>query len=71
MLLQNRRADDESRDLLLFAELPIDEILDIRMVEVESHHLGCSTCGSARLDSARRAVANLQEREQATGGSTA
>ena len=71
MLLQNRRADDESRDLLFFAELPIDVILDIRMVEVERHHLGCSTRGSARLDSARRAVAYLQEREQATGGSTA
>ena len=53
--------------LLLFDDLPVDEILDIGVVHVGDDHLGRAPRGAARLDRARRAVADLQEPHQARG----
>ncbi len=58
-------AGDERRHLLLFHHLPVDIGLDIGMIDVDDHHLGGAARGAARLDRARRAVADLEERHQA------
>ena len=58
------RAGDERGDLLLLAHLPGDEVFDVGMVDVDRHHLGGAPCRAARLDGARRAIADLEERHQ-------
>src|ERR1700753_2616989 len=42
--------------LLLLARLGLDELLDVRVVDVEDHHLGRAPGGTAGLDRARRGV---------------
>ena len=58
-------AGDEIGDLLLLEHLPVDELLDIGMIDVEDHHFRRAARGAARLDGARGAVADLQEAHQA------
>ena len=58
-------AGDERGDLLLLADLPVDVLLDVRMVDVDDHHLGGAAGGAARLDRAGGPVADLQEAHQA------
>ena len=65
VLLDGPGAGDEGRNLLLLAHLPFDKFLDVRMVDVDDHHLGGTPGGAARLDGARRAVADLEEAHQA------
>ena len=65
MLLVDPRSGDEARDFLLLDHLPVDERLDIRMVDVEDHHLGGAARGAAGLDGARGPVADLEEAHQA------
>ena len=52
-------------DLLLFVHLPVDIGLDVGMIDVDDDHLGGAAGRAARLDRARRAVADLQERHEA------
>ena len=56
--------------LLLFTDLRIDELLDVRMLHVEDHHL----CGAARLatglHNTSEGVKALHERDRARGGAT-
>ena len=65
MAVGEPRAGDERGDLLLLEHLPGDEVLDVGMVDVDRHHLGRAPRRAARLDGARRAVADLEERHQA------
>ena len=65
VLLVDLRAGDEARDLLLLGHLPVDEGFDVRMIGVDDHHLRGAARGAARLDRARRAVADLQKAHQA------
>ncbi len=59
------RTGNQRSDLLLLEHLPGDEVLDIGMVDVDRHHLGCAARRAAGLDGARRAIADLEERHQA------
>ena len=65
MLLIDLGAGDEVGDLLLLEHLPVDELLDIRMIDVEDHHFRRAARGAARLDGARGAVADLEKAHQA------
>ena len=62
---QDLRAGDERRNLLLLDHLPVDVVLDVRVVDVHHHHLCRAPRGAARLDGAGRAVADLEEAHQA------
>ena len=57
----------QGRNLLFLDHLPVDEVLDIGMVDIDNHHLGGAAGGAARLDGAGGAVADLQEAHQAGG----
>ena len=61
------RAGDQGGDLLLLDHLPVDVVLDVRVVDVDADHLGRAPRGAARLDGAGRAVADLEERHQPGG----
>ena len=65
VLLDDLRAGHQRGDLLLFLHLPVDVVLDVGVVDVDHHHLGGAARRAARLDGARRAVADLQEAHQA------
>ena len=67
VLLGELGAGDQGGDLLLLDHLPVDEVLDVGMVDIDDHHLGGAPRGAARLDGAGRAVADLQEAHQAGG----
>jgi hypothetical protein len=56
---------DEEAGLVLFDLLPVDEGLDVGMVDVEDDHLGGAAGGAARLDGAGGAVADLEEAHHA------
>ena len=63
--LDHLGAGDQRGDLLLFLDLPVDEGLDVGMVDVDDHHLGGAPRRAARLDRAGGAVADLEEAHQA------
>src|SRR5690606_17481648 len=65
VLLRQLGAGDEGRNLLLLDDLPVDELLDVRVIDVADHHLGGAPRGAARLDRAGGPVADLQEAHQA------
>ena len=65
VLLVDLRAGDQRGNLLLLLHLPVDEGLDVRVVGVDDHHFRRAARRAARLDRARRAVADLQEAHQA------
>ena len=65
MLLGQLGAGHQGGDLLFLDHLPVDEILDVGMIDIDDHHLGGAPRGAARLDGAGRAVADLQEAHQA------
>ena len=67
LALVHLRAGDEAGHLLLLDDLPVDEGFDIGVIHVADHHLGRPPRGAARLDRARRAVADLQEAHQPRG----
>ena len=58
------RAGGERRDLLLLVHLPVDEGFDVGVIGVDDDHLRRPPRGAARLDRARRAVADLEERHE-------
>src|SRR5690606_31211267 len=51
--------------------LPVDEGLDVRVIDVERDHLRGAAGGSARLDGASGAVADLEKAHEAGGGAAA
>ena len=63
--LDHLGAGDHRGDLLLLLDLPIDEGLDVGMVDVDDDHLGGAARRAARLDRAGGAVADLEEAHQA------
>ena len=68
-LLPNHvRSGHHGGHFLLLDHLPVNESLDIRVVEIEGDHLGRATGGSAGLDRARGPIADAQERHQTRRG---
>ena len=65
MALDDLGAGDQRGDLLLLLHLPVDEGLDVGMVDVDDDHLGGAARRAARLDRAGGAVADLEEGHQA------
>ena len=65
MAVELLRAGHQGRDLLLLDDLPVDELLDIGVIEIENDHLGRPACRPARLDRAGGPVADLEEAHQA------
>src|SRR6202030_2285864 len=61
-LLGGFRSRYQGGNLLLFLNLPVDELLDIRMIDVDDDHLGGAAGGAAGLDGAGSPVTDLQER---------
>ena len=61
------RPGDQRGDLPLLQDLPVDEFLDVRVVDVDDDHLGRAPRRAARLDGARRAVPHLEEAHQSRG----
>jgi hypothetical protein len=56
---------DERPRLLLFLGLAANELLDVRVIDVEDHHLGRSSRLAARLDHAREGIEALHETDRA------
>ena len=65
VLLGEARAGHQRGDLLLFLNLPVDVLLDVRMIDVDDDHLGRPARGAAGFDGARGPVADLEEAHQA------
>ena len=61
---QEARAGHDGRHLALFDGLPGDELLDVRVVEIEADHFGGATGGAARLDGTGGAVADFEKGHQ-------
>ena len=71
MQLRELRAGNQCRHLLLLDDLPVDIGLDVRMVDIDCHHLrGAAGCAT-RLDGAGGAVADAKEAHQAGGTAAA
>ena len=64
MPLDDLGAGGERGDFLLLVDLPVDEGLDVGVIDVDHDHFGRAARRAARLDRARRAVADLQERHE-------
>ena len=62
---------DQRPGLLLFLDLAVDELDDVRVIGVEDHHLGGAARLAARLDDAGERVEALHERHRARGGAAA
>ena len=62
---------DERGHLELLAHLPVHELRDVGVVDVEADHLGGAAGGAARLDRAGGAVADLEEAHQAAAAAAA
>ena len=52
---------------LFLLHFPVDELHDLRMIQIETDHLGSSACGATRLDRTRRPVTYLEEAHQTAG----
>ena len=65
VLVSQLRSRHQGGDSLFFPDFPVDELLDVGVIDVDHHHLGGAARGAARLDGAGGAVADLQERHQA------
>ena len=60
----------EDPDLLLFARLGLDELLDIGVIHVEDDHFRGAAGGTARLDRAGRSVRAAHEGDRPAGRAT-
>ena len=65
------RSGHEGGDLLLLLDLPVDELLDVRVIHIEADHLRGAARGAARLDRAGSGVADLEEGHQPGGNPAA
>ena len=63
--VHNARARHQGGDLLLFLHFPVDIALDIGVIDIDHHHFRRAPRGAARLDRARRPVADFQEAHEA------
>ena len=63
-LVRELGARDHRRDLLLLRHFPVDERLDVGVVDVDGDHLGGAPGGAAGLDGARGPVADFEEAHQ-------
>ncbi len=64
-------ARNQGGHFLFFADLPVDEFLDVRMIGVEDDHFCRAAGGAARFDGAGGAVADFEEAHQARAFSAA
>ncbi len=64
VFLRGERAGDEVGDFLLFVNFPRDELLDVRMVDVQHDHLCGAPRRAAGFDSAGRAIPDAQKRHE-------
>ena len=62
---------DEGPGLLLLLGLGVDEVDDVRVVDVEDDHLGRAAGLAARLDDARERVVAAHEADRAAGDAAA
>ena len=67
----HRAAGSQHGDLALLGDLPVNEGLDVGVVEVEADHLRGPARGAAALDGARGAIAHGQEAHQARAAAAA
>ncbi|KXK38559.1 MAG: hypothetical protein UZ16_OP3001000765 [Candidatus Hinthialibacteria bacterium OLB16] len=49
---------------LFLAHLPVDEVLDVRVVDIDDHHFGGPACGATGFDRSGGTVADAQEAHQ-------
>ena len=70
LVAQAFQAFNQSRDLDFFANLPVHEGFDIRVVGVKTDHFCRATCGAAGLDGTSRTVADLEEAHEARTATT-
>ena len=54
-----------------FTNFPVDEVLNVRMVHVETHHLGSAARGATRFDRSSCAIADAQPRHESAGAAAA
>ena len=64
VLVADPRAGHQRGDLLLLDDLPVDVLLDVRVIDVDDDHLGCAPRGPAALDRAGGPVTDPQEAHQ-------
>ena len=62
--LGHARTGDKGGDLLFFVDLPVDELLDIWMIDIDDDHLGCAAGGAPGLDGASGTIPDFQETHQ-------
>ncbi len=67
--LVRARACHQRGNLLLLNHLPIDKMLNIRVVNIDNHHLGRPSGCAPGLDRASGPIPDFQERHE-TGGTT-
>ena len=58
-------------NLTLFPGFPVNKLLYVGVVDIESHHLGGTSCGPTRLNSPCRAIANLEKTHESRRFTTA
>src|SRR5690606_4028173 len=58
---------DQRGDLLLLLDFPVDELLDVRMIDVDDDHLRGAAGGAPTLDRASGAIADAEEAHQPGG----
>jgi len=61
---------DECPGLLLFADLRVNELLDVRVLHIEDHHLRGAARLATGLHDTSEGVKALHERDRAGGGAT-
>ena len=55
-------ARHQGSDFLFFTDLPTDEFFDIRMIDIEADHFGCTTGGSSGFDGSCCRVPDFEKR---------
>ena len=59
MFAGKARTGHKGCNFLFFLGLPVDKVLNIRMVDVNNYHFGCTPCGSTRLNSTGCTISNF------------
>ena len=70
LVAQAFQAFNQSCDLDFFANFPVHEGFDVRVVGVKTDHLCRATCGAAGLDGTSCSVADLEEAHEARTATT-
>ena len=55
----------QGTNLVFFASLGLNEFFDVGVIDVEHHHLGCTTSGATGLDGSSRGVSTTHEGNRA------